>query len=159
MKKIIICIIVVCIGFVSNAQKIGEYAPEISLPNTSDSIIKLSSLKGKVVILDFWASWCGPCIAANKKMAKLYKKYKKSGLEIYGLSIDANKDNWIAAIKKQKLKWIQVNDPGNWQSKTARAWNIEAVPTTFLIDKHGIIVAIDADGKELEQQIKKLIAE
>jgi peroxiredoxin len=140
-----------------NAQDIGAVAPEINLPNVSGTNVSLQSLRGKVVILDFWASWCGPCIKTNRELVKIYKKYKAKGVEIYSVSIDANTEKWKDAIKKQNLTWLQVNDPGNWNSPTARAWNIEAIPATYIIDKNGVIQYIDVEGKALKSAIDKLL--
>jgi len=109
------------------------------------------------VLLDFWASWCRPCRAANKELVKLYDKYKSKGFEIYSVSLDEEKADWAKAIKQDKIKWLQVNDPGKWDSKTAVDWNIYAIPTTFLIDKEGVLLAMDLEGKGLERALKELL--
>ncbi len=158
MKQIFV-LVAIAFTLQLNAQEVGKATPEINLPNTEGKNISLQSLKGKVVILDFWASWCGPCIKTNKELVKVYKKYKTKGLEIYSVSIDANAEKWKQAIVKQKITWLQVNDPGNWNSPTARAWGIEAIPATYVIDKKGIIRYIDAEGKGLIKAIETLLAE
>jgi peroxiredoxin len=135
----------------------GQLAEEIALPSVTGDTIKLSSLKGKVVLLDFWASWCGPCRASNKDLVKLYSKYKSKGFEILGVSLDDEKTKWKNAIKQDKINWLQVNDNGGWEAKTAAAWNINSIPTSFLIDKDGRLLAMDLEGKELEKALKYLI--
>jgi peroxiredoxin len=159
MKQIKLIVIAIIANMVSFAQVNNQPVPEINLPNVNGENISLKSLKGKVVILDFWASWCGPCRGTNAELVKLYKKYKAKGVEIYSVSIDEDIVAWKKAIKKQKITWLQVNDPGNWDSKTARAWGIEAIPATFIIDKKGIIRNGNLDGKELIKEIDKLLAE
>lgn len=135
----------------------GQPAVDIALPSLSGDTIHLSSLKGKVVLLDFWASWCGPCRASNKELVKLYSKFKSKGFEIMGVSLDDDRSKWKTAIAKDKITWLQVNDPGGWDAKTAVNWNISAIPTSFLIDKEGKLIAMDLYGKELEKALKYLI--
>lgn len=135
----------------------GQLATEVALPSLSGDTLLLSSLKGKVVLLDFWASWCGPCRSSNRELTKLYPKYKNKGFEILGVSLDDEQAKWKTAIVKDKITWLQVNDPGGWDAKTAMRWNISAIPTSFLIDKEGKLVAMDLAGKELEKALKYLI--
>ena len=135
----------------------GYDAPDIALPTVSGDSIRLSSLKGKVVLLDFWASWCGPCRSSNKLLTKIYPKYKAKGFEIFGVSLDDDKDKWTNAIKKDKISWLQVNDGGGWNAQTAIQWGINAIPTSYLIDKNGRLVAMDLEGKELEKALKDLL--
>jgi peroxiredoxin len=138
--------------------KQGYDAPEIALPSMNGDTIRLSSLKGKVVLLDFWASWCRPCRASNKQLVKLYPKYKAKGFEIFGVSLDEDKMDWKNAIQSDKINWIQVNDNGGkWNAKTAIQWNIEAIPTSYLINKKGKLVAVDLEGKGLEKALKDLL--
>ncbi|MBL7745782.1 MAG: TlpA family protein disulfide reductase [Chitinophagaceae bacterium] len=135
----------------------GQLAAEVALPSVSGDTIRLSSLKGKVVLLDFWASWCGPCRVSNKNLVKLYAKYKASGFEILGVSLDDEATKWKTAIRQDKITWLQVNDAGGWDARIAQAWGINAIPTSYLIDKDGKLLAMDLEGKELEKALKYLL--
>jgi peroxiredoxin len=163
MIKFKIFFLIVLVLFVSakiNAQaqiKQGYDAPDIALPSVNGDTIRLSSLKGKVVLLDFWASWCGPCRNSNKVLTKIYPKYKAKGFEIFGVSIDDDKNKWKNAIKKDKIEWLQVNDGGGWDAQTAVKWNINAIPTSYLVDKNGRLLAMDLEGRDLEKALKDLL--
>lgn len=135
----------------------GQLAAEIALPSMSGDTVRLSSFKGKVVLLDFWASWCGPCRYANKGLGKIYDKFNSKGFEIYSVSLDQEKEDWVKAIKKDRIKWKQVIDPGGWETPTALKWGIYALPTTFLIDKDGRLLAMDLEGKDLEKALKEIL--
>jgi peroxiredoxin len=151
MKQFIISsLLLICISASLHAQpKKGEKAPDIAIPNVEGKTVKLSSLKGKVVLIDFWASWCGPCRKAMPGLRNAYAAYKSKGFEIYGISLDERKPDWHKAITADKITWIQVNEPGGWESSTAKAWNIEQLPSSFLLDKEGKVIAIDPTEKEL----------
>ena len=136
---------------------IGQMAPEISLPNSNDSTINLSSFKNKVVLVEFWASWCMPCRQSIPNVIRLYKKYKSKGFEVFSISIDVNKADWLAAVQYDKIPYMQVNDKMGWNSLVATAYNVNAIPSTFLLDKTGKIIAINAYGSRLERKIKKLL--
>jgi thiol-disulfide isomerase/thioredoxin len=155
MKKIISLFSFFCFSISLQAQPpIGIQAPEINLKDVDGNNISLNSLKGKVVVIDFWASWCGPCRAANKTLRKLYSKYKEQGLEIYSIACEDTKPNWKQAIKADKITWLQVFDEG---SIVSNKWRIGYLPFTFLLDKTGKIVAADIEAKELEVKIKALL--
>ena len=141
------------------APNIADPRLQVKLPTLKGDSISLASLKGKVILLDFWASWCMPCRSANKGLVKLYSKYKSQGFEIYSISVDDEKKDWEKAIAKDKITWIQVNDPRQWGAESAVKWAISVLPTTFLINKKGDVVAIDLEGKELEQSIGRLLKE
>lgn len=161
MKSILPVLALLCVVSVSRAQVANITDPrlQIELPTLKGDKISLASLKGKVILLDFWASWCVPCRNANKKLVKLYSKYRSKGFEIYSVSLDDEKADWEKAIKKDKISWLQVNEPSVWGAESARRWNISALPTTFLINKKGDVVAIDLAAKELDAAIAKLLAE
>lgn len=137
--------------------KYGQYAYEISLPSVNGDTLKLSSLKGKVVLLDFWASWCSPCRASNRRLTKLYPKYKNEGFEIFAVSIDDKKKDWERAIKRDKISWLEVIDPGGWSAPVVEKWRIDGIPTSYLIDKTGKLVGMDLEGKDLENSLKELL--
>jgi thiol-disulfide isomerase/thioredoxin len=137
--------------------KIGEGVPEIELKSKVDTIIRLSSFNGKVVLIDFWASWCGPCREGNPYIQKLYKKYKDAGFEVFAVSLDVNKALWLKAIRQDRLTYTQVIDSTGWLSKVAEKYFVDALPTNFLLDRAGKIVAINIEGKELSDKVKSLM--
>jgi peroxiredoxin len=138
---------------------VGKMAPEIKLPNISGQTKALSSLRGKVVLLDFWASWCGPCRKENPNVVATYKKYSSKGFDVFSVSLDENKSAWEAAIKKDGLIWNNhVSDLGGWKSAVVPTYEIESIPFPVLIDKEGKIVAMGESlrGAGLESELKKL---
>jgi thiol-disulfide isomerase/thioredoxin len=158
-KRLFIAIVFLVLfsGNIEAQTSYGKFAPEIALPSINGDTIKLSSLKGKVVLLDFWASWCGPCRNSNRSLIKLYEKYKTKGFEIFSVSIDEDRKDWERAIRKDKITWLQVNDNKGWYGKTPITWNIDAIPTSYLIGKDGKLYAMDLEGKELESALKYLL--
>ncbi len=158
MKKHFLLAVLLTVSALSKAQlKIGDAVPEIELPDTKDSVIRLSSMQGKVVLIDFWASWCAPCRAANPYIQKLYSKYKDKGFEVMGVSLDTKQKEWLKAIKQDRLKYTQVIDNSGWRSKVAERYFVELLPTNFLVDRSGKVVAIDLEGKELFDKVKSLV--
>jgi peroxiredoxin len=135
---------------------IGALAPEISLPDPEGNIVTLSSLRGSYVLIDFWAAWCGPCRKENPNVLKLYKKYHDKGFEIYGVSLDRTKEDWLKAIEADGLIWPQVSDLKYFQSVAALDYNINSIPATILLDKEGKIIAKNLRGKILEQKLAEL---
>ena len=136
---------------------IGEEAPEIALPSPDGKIISTKDFKGKVLLLDFWASWCGPCRAENPNVKKVYEKYHEKGLEILGVSLDKSKDAWVAAIAKDGLNWNHISDLKQWQTIATSLYKFNSIPYTVLIDRKGNIVATKLRGAELETKIAELI--
>lgn len=160
MKKIISIALFLLMSIAGVAQlKVGDTAPALVLPNASDSLINLSSFNGKIVLIDFWASWCAPCRDANPYLVKLYNKNKAKGFEIYAVSIDTKKEAWLKAIKKDKLNYTLVNDNKGWNSKTGEQYFIDQIPTNFLLNREGKIVAINLEGKELFDKVSTLVKE
>lgn len=141
-----------------SASAIGKTAPEIVLPDTAGKIIKLSSFKGKYVLIDFWASWCGPCRAENPAVVKAYEKYKTKGFEILGVSLDKEsaKGAWIQAIHDDKLTWPQVSDLKYWKSEVVDQYSVAAIPQNFLLDPAGKIIAKNLRGRELEKKLAEV---
>lgn len=158
MKKIFFVLILLPAVSISFAQiKKNKPAPEISLPDISGQTLSLSSFKGKVVLLDFWASWCMPCRKNNPNLVALYEKFKGEGFEIFGVSIDKKNEDWKLAIEKDGLTWKQVVDNAGWNAQSTIDYGVEGIPASFLIDQDGIIRGVDLEGKELEGMIKKLL--
>ena len=139
------------------STNIGQFAPEISLPSPDGKEIALSSLKGKLVLIDFWASWCGPCRKEMPNVIKIYSKFKNKGFEIYGVSLDQDKEKWMEAITKDGINWPQVSDLKYWDNLAARIYNVQGIPYTVLIDKDGKIIAKNLRGQELEKKIAEVL--
>ena len=135
----------------------GAIAPEISLKTPEGEILALSSLRGKVVLIDFWASWCGPCRKENPNVKKIYEKYKDQGFEIYAVSLDNNAAQWKGAIAKDGLAWKHVSELLGWKGAVSRAYGVGSIPQTFLLDKEGRIVKTGFRSHELESLIQPLL--
>ncbi|MFO7257754.1 MAG: TlpA disulfide reductase family protein [Bacteroidota bacterium] len=138
---------------------IGQPAPEIALPNPDGEIVKLSSLRGNYVLVDFWAKWCGPCRAENPNIVRVYNKYKDHGFTVFGVSLDRNREDWLQAIKDDNLTWTHVSDLKYWQSEAARTYNINAIPFSILLDPNGVIIAKNLRGAALEKKMAEIFGE
>lgn len=141
----------------SEATKVGNEAPELILPTPDNKELALSSLRGKVVLIDFWASWCGPCRKEMPNVKLVYQKYKDKGFEIYGVSLDKDRNAWLEAIEKDGLKWPQVSDLKFWQSEAAQTYAVQSIPHTVLIDRDGKILASGLRGAELERKLAEVL--
>ena len=141
--------------------RVGEPAPDIKLESPDGKEYALSDLKGQVVLLDFWASWCGPCRRENPNVVKVYDRYKDQGFTVYSVSLDrqGQKQRWVDAIKKDNLKWpYHVSDLQYWQSAPAKEYGVKGIPRTFLIDREGKIAAVGLRGaQQIESELKKVI--
>ncbi len=135
---------------------VGVVAPDFTMNNTEGKPVQLSSLRGKVVLLDFWASWCGPCRQENPNVVKMYQEFHPKGFEILGVSLDRTKEDWLKAIKDDNLGWIHVSDLQYWQNAAARLYGVNSIPQSFLIDKDGKIIAKGLRGDQLEAKLKTL---
>lgn len=140
-----------------NLLGVGTQAPEINMNTPDGKPLALSSLKGKVVLIDFWASWCGPCRAENPNVVAAYKKYAPKGFDIYSVSLDKDAEKWKQAIQKDGLIWkSHVSDLKFWQSPVVQLYNFNAIPTNVLIDKQGKILAKNLRGEELEKKLASI---
>lgn len=142
---------------------IGNKVPDIIEKGVNDQLIKLSDLNGSLVLIDFWASWCGPCRKENPTVVAAYQKFKNTefkngkGFNVFSISLDQNKDAWVAAISSDKLEWSNhVSDLKGWYAKYAGIFKINSIPANFLIDKNGIIIAKNLRGPMLEDALNQL---
>ncbi|HRE73328.1 MAG TPA: TlpA disulfide reductase family protein [Flavobacteriales bacterium] len=135
----------------------GKLAPPIEMNDANGKLLPLSSLKGKVVLIDFWASWCGPCRKENPNVVRVYNKYKDKGFTIYSVSIDQSKENWLAAIEKDQLSWpSHVSTLQGWQTPILRDYGVNGVPFTVLIDRDGKIIQANLRGPMLEAKLAEI---
>ncbi len=135
---------------------IGREAPEISLQNPEGEVITLSSLRGKYVLIDFWAAWCRPCRAENPNLVRAYKKYEGENFEILQVSLDRTREKWLGAIEQDGLPWVHVSDLKYWRSQAAIDYQVGAIPASFLIDPDGKIIAKNLRGPMLEAKLKEI---
>lgn len=130
---------------------------EIALPDTSGKIVSTKDYRGKILIVDFWASWCGPCRMENPNMVRLYNEFKHKGLEIIGVSLDRDANAWKQAIRQDNLAWVHISDLKHWQSAAAREYGVNSIPKTFILDREGRIIAKNLRGEALRQKIQTLL--
>lgn len=135
----------------------GNKAIDFELPDTTGTPVKLSSQFGKLMLLDFWASWCPPCRAENPNLVKLYNQYKDKGFTIFQVSLDKKKEAWVKGINDDKLTWTHVSDLAFWNSSAAKTYGVRAIPSNLLIDETGTIIARNLMGEELEKKLEELL--
>lgn len=149
------------ISYVDTMKKlaIGQPAPEISLPDPEGNVVPLSSMKGQYVLVDFWAKWCGPCRQENPNVVAAYQKYKDKGFTVYGVSLDRSREDWLQAIKQDRLTWTHVSDLKYWQSEAAKTYNITGIPFSLLLDPNGVIIAKNLRGPALHEKLEEVLGE
>ncbi len=138
---------------------VGKTAPEIALPNPKGDTVKLSSLQGNYVLLDFWASWCKPCRVENPILVQNYQRFKDKEFEIYQVSLDRNRSDWLQAIEKDNLNWYHVSDLAFWNSKAAEKYNVRSIPANFLLNKKGEIIAKNLRGDDLQAKLHEVLSD
>lgn len=145
-------------GWIESKQKLahGSEAPDFTVQDPNGNPILLSQFRGKITLVDFWASWCGPCRKENPNVVKLYQKYKDKGFEIFGVSLDEKKENWLAAIAADGLTWKHGSELRGWNSSFCQLYNVQSIPFTMLLDKDGKILAMNLRGAMLEQKLEQL---
>ena len=136
---------------------IGQIAPNFTITTPEGESISLYDIKGKVKLIDFWASWCGPCRGENPHVVEIYKEYHPKGLEIFGVSLDNNKEAWVKAIADDGLVWKHGSDLKGWQSAPAQLYSVSGIPHTILLDENNKIIAKNLRGDELKQKIAELL--
>ncbi len=135
---------------------VGAIAPEIELPNPEGQMVKLSSLRGKYVLVDFWAKWCGPCRQENPNVVRMYNRFNNKGFEVFGVSLDRQKSDWVKAIAEDNLTWTHVSDLKYFQSEAAQLYNVNSIPFAVLLDPDGKIIGKNLRGKQLENKLEEI---
>lgn len=141
----------------ATSNQIGDKMPEITLPTPDGKLLSLSSLRGKTVLVDFWASWCPPCRKQNPLLIKLYDKYHQQGFEIFQVSLDKNREDWISAIEQDKLQWKHVSDLKYWDSEVVKAFGITGIPFSILVSGEGKIIEVNPELQTLEQKLGDIL--
>ena len=134
---------------------VGDTIPSIALKSTSNTVVNITSFKGKYVLIDFWASWCGPCRLGNKKLVKLHNEVSSDKIEIIGISIDTDTNKWLKAVEKDKIKFTQLIDSKGFDAETAIQFGVEELPSKYLFNQEGILIAKNPTEEEIIKLIEK----
>lgn len=140
-----------------SAVAVGQVAPDFTLNTPEGQPMSMHSIKGKVKLIDFWASWCGPCRGENPNVVKVYNEYHPKGLEILSVSLDSDKDAWLKAIEDDQLTWNHVSDLKGWQNEAAQLYGVNGIPHLVVLDENNVIVAKNLRGEELQKKIAELL--
>jgi peroxiredoxin len=135
----------------------GQPAPDFTMNDTTGKPVSLSSFKGSLVLVDFWASWCGPCRAENPNVLAAFKKYSSKGFTVLGVSLDDDRAKWTAAIAKDGLTWTHVSDLARWKNAAAKLYGVQSIPANFLVDKEGKIIASSLRGADLDKKLEEIL--
>lgn len=162
-KIALIALVMTTVNLFSQELEVGQEAPDIILKSPNGEELRLSDLRGQMVLIDFWASWCAPCRKENPLLVEAYHEYKDAsfkngeGFTVYSVSLDLKQSSWEGAIIKDNLDWpYHVSDLKGWRSSAAKLYNIKSVPTNYLVDGDGVIIAINLRGEKLDEKLKKL---
>jgi len=144
---------------VMKSVAIGQKAPDFTLSDVNGNPVSLYSKVGsKLLLVDFWAAWCGPCRRENPNVVKVYNEFNKKGFDVFGVSLDQEKDAWVKAIADDKLTWTHVSDLQYWNSAAAKLYAVSAIPSNFLLDETGTIIARNVTGDDLYKKVKEVLA-
>ena len=156
MRKLFFTFFIIVNTFILNAQiKVGDKLPAITLKSISNSDVNLTSFQGKYILIDFWASWCGPCRLGNKKLVKLHNEVSSDKMEIIGISIDTDTNKWLKAVEKDKIKFTQLIDSKGFDAETAIQFGVEELPSKFLFNEEGVLIAKNPTEEEIIKLIEK----
>ena len=154
MRTLIFLILLIANTTTLSAQlKIGDKMPSIVLKNQNNVEVNSNQFKGKFILIDYWASWCAPCRLGNKKLVKLYNDFGADKIHIIGISVDTDKSKWSKAIEKDKIKFTQLIDPKGFDATTAIQFGVEELPSKFLFNQAGILIAINPTDEEINNYL------
>jgi peroxiredoxin len=137
--------------------EVGKQAPDFTMKDTQGNTVTLSDLRGKVLLVDFWASWCGPCRKENPNIVSAYKRFNDKGFDILGVSLDRDKDSWLAAIKDDNLTWTHVSDLQYWNNAASKLYGVMSIPSNVLLDANGVIIARNLTGEDLIKKLEEVL--